>query len=127
MYTTAKAIEILSADLNLASLDEHAQDWDLMVADIDRIDEFIDYYQNNGYHTNETLDDEVKFALMEVILVSLDDSKRYGTFDRSAWSIVSEILTKEKELHQSTIEYWACLGIDAVEAFEITDLVRELL
>ena len=28
---------------------------------------------------------------------------------------------------KATIEYWACLGIDAVEGFEITDLVRELL
>jgi len=47
----------------------------LTVADVDRIDEFINYYQNNGYHTNKTLDDEVKFALMEVILVSIDDAK----------------------------------------------------
>ena len=127
MHTTAKAIKVLSEELNLAGLDQDMQDWDLMVADIDRIDEFIDYYQNNGNHTNVLLDDEVKFALMEIILVSIDDAKNLGKYNSSSWSKVPEILIKEKKLHQSTLEYWTCLGTNITDGFEITGLIRELL
>lgn len=68
-HITASAIHALAQRFNLL-YDHFMQDWEYEVADPNRIDEFIDAYLSNELNEDE------KFALMETILQSFEESSK---------------------------------------------------
>lgn len=77
-YATSETEKSLSDRMGLPWFEE-MQDWDLMVADSSRITEFLNIYENDG------LDNDELFALMQLIVASLDDSIReYHDLEKDA-------------------------------------------
>jgi hypothetical protein len=119
-YPTRKSIKTLCQDLNLRMPDTYEQDWEYVIVDETRIEEFINYYQNN------CLDSETKFTLMIIIIGSFDDAIASGLFDVTAWNKARKLLTQDINLHMRTIEYWSCGDKDIEDCFNITPLIREI-
>ena len=96
---------------------EDEQDWDLIMSDPGRIPEFIKIYKN------DKLDDDQKFALMELIVSSFDDLADVETLEKNQlWSECSIILKSEFWLHVSTIHYWSAL--ESKKGFSISKYIR---
>ena len=90
----------LAKKLNLR-FDESMQDWEYEISTPDRIDDFI-----NEYKKSDTTDSE-KESLIEIILDSLNDldEPSLKTF-KNQLKITKEFLTKNKDLHSNTVDYW---------------------
>ncbi|MEM6955748.1 MAG: hypothetical protein AAF645_08665 [Myxococcota bacterium] len=103
------------------------QDWPLEVADPNRVEEFLHLYAHSE-------DEEVRFALMELILYSLDERDDRG---EARWSHVEELMVAAGPLHAQAVIYWSCLeqASDGAykpisrpdEQFGITPLARRAL
>lgn len=97
------------------------QDWDVELADADRVGEFLRAYDE----VQLTTDDRV--ALMALIVASVD--RFLGEEGRvpDEWSRIEALLVKDHVLHAQTIKYWACEDADEPEGwFSITPLVRSV-
>ncbi len=118
---TKKAIDNLIKKLKLPEYDKFSQDWEYEVANIERLEEFIEYYQNVDMDIDE------KFTLMIIILESCNDAKQENKLQKETWDKVEELLIKDKIIHDSTINYWSCIENENIEdCFYITPLVRKL-
>jgi hypothetical protein len=115
----------------LASVPEDGwmQDWPLEVADPSRLDEFVDLLKRAE-------SDDDRFALMELVLYSLDEAD--PAKQRDSWPVVQTMLEREPLLYAREIIYWSLgdesdegtwkmddLGED--EGFPITPLMRPVL
>ena len=95
------------------------QDWTYIVAEPNRIDEYIQAYDITI--TNE----DTKFSLMEMIIQSLTGQKDQKIMI-DKWKLIKPILDKDFELHQYTIYYWCCWDNDDVnDCWEVTPLMRD--
>jgi len=134
--------EALGRVARCAGVSDDPQDWPYEVPDASRVDEFIDLYE-------ATVDDDERFALMELILYSLDESPEEVVLrwprvmpqaGRARWPQVEELLVAAGPLHAHQIIYWSCVeaGPDGVwrgneawvgspEMFGITPLARRAL
>lgn len=90
---TKKAIDNLIKKLKLPEYDEFSQDWEYEVANIERLEEFIEYYQNVDMDIDE------KFILMIIILESCNDAKQENKLQKETWDKVEELLIKDKIIH----------------------------
>ena len=118
---TKKAIDNLIKKLKLPEYDEFSQDWEYEVANIERLEEFIEYYQNVDMDIDE------KFTLMIIILESCNDAKQENKLQKETWDKVEELVIKDKIIHNLTINYWSCIENENIEdCFYITPLVRKL-
>lgn len=118
---TKKAINSLIEKLNLPECDEFSQDWEYEVADSKRLEEFIEYYQNND------MDKDEKFTLMIIILESYNDIGQYNILEKKLWCKIEKILMEDKFIHKPTIDYWSCSENENIEdCFYITPLMRSL-
>lgn len=119
---TSKAIKRLNTLLNLPYIDG-MQDWDIELANSNRVQEFCDVYER------EDLDSAEKQALMALIIASYDDYLEERTNDVVLWNKIAALLKKDFELHKSTLLYW--LGDDNEEEmigeFAVAPLIRSLL
>ncbi|MGE0403382.1 MAG: hypothetical protein AB7T06_42130 [Kofleriaceae bacterium] len=109
--------------------DEWMQDWPLEVADPSRLDEFIDLLKNAE-------SDDDRFALMELVLYSLDVAD--PAKQRDTWPLIETMLEREPGLYAREILYWS-LGdenddgiwelddLGENEGFSITPLMRSVL
>ncbi len=96
------------------------QDWDVELADKNRVDEFISYYQENE------LPIEMKYAVMSIILASYDDYLNENVLDRdNRWYEIGKLLKSEKEAFVDLINYWA-VDYEIEDFFRITPLIREV-
>jgi len=120
-YATAETERSLSERISLPWF-EGMQDWDLIAADSGRVSEFLKIYQNGD------LNDDERFALMQLIVASLDDSiDESNDFEQNdSWIKCKTILTNEFWLHISTIHYWSLLEKDVNEGFPITRHIRPI-
>ncbi|RLB49193.1 MAG: hypothetical protein DRJ42_21565 [Deltaproteobacteria bacterium] len=75
------------------------QDWPLLVADPARVEEFIELYE-------ASTEDEERFALMELVLCSLDEMPDAG---KSLWPRVEELLVIAGPLHAYPVIEWSCV------------------
>lgn len=101
-YPTAQAMASLALRFNLPSYPD-MQDWQWIVADSSRLDEFLDTY-NSG----ELTDDE-RFTLMETILQSFVELP--GEFEaHPRWRETLAILEANFDLHVHTVWYWSGQG-----------------
>lgn len=118
IYLKNEAIAFLNQELNLP-VSGNEQDWHIELADSDRISDFINFYKS------ENIDSSVKYALMALILASLDDAVNAQTFDASNWESILKLLKCDYELHKTTINYWSLSNdLDSLNTFAITNLLR---
>jgi len=99
-----------------------SQDWELECADLNRIGEFLDLYEDQG------LNDDERFALMALIVASFDDYLSTNRNDVALASRIRRHLTTHFELHKSTIHYWSLPGESKPETlFSITPFIRQIV
>jgi hypothetical protein len=121
-YVTGEAIYSLAKKLKLPSPDIYGQDWEYIVADSTRIDEFIAFYSNSP------LSIEGKFALMIVIISSYDDAIQEKSNNKCTWDKIRYYLLRDYNIHANTILYWSVIENENIEdCFAITPFIRELL
>lgn len=117
---TREAIQYLNKELRLPSTGRE-QDWEIELADANRIDEFISFYEN------KTLSDDKRSALMALIIGSLEDLAYVKPIDEEMWGKVAKLLCARLELHKPLIDYWSLVGEDnSDDTFAITKLMRSL-
>lgn len=117
-YVTREAIDSLVKKLSLPKPGPFTQDWEYEVADETRVNEFLSLYENLS------LNEEEKFALMIVIIGSLNDAIENGDVDDSVFSKTKELLLKEIAIHKNTIIYWSVESEELEDCFAITPFIR---
>ncbi len=75
------------------------QDWDIQLADPHRVEEFCQLY-------SQLLDEDEKFALMELIIASFEENLQAKGYDEKLVEAVKSLLSTNFVLHKETIEYW---------------------
>lgn len=118
MYLTKHAMLFLNKALNLPATGQE-QDWDIELADKSRIGDFVTYMQNNE------LGVEIRFALMALILGSLDDLSYDGDIPRDLWENVRQLLKDDQELFADLVARWASQR-NGTDDFGISPLLRSL-
>lgn len=119
-YEMPESIRKLTLMFNLVTY-PGMQDWAIEAADSQILDGLL-----NSYHDPAFTDDD-QFALMSLILASLDDAKQEKRDIRSALSRTKDILAKNASLHAYTMAYWACDETDDPDSqFLITPDVRSV-
>lgn len=118
-FPSADAIAFLNRSLDLPARGDE-QDWEIELADKSRVAEFLDFYE-----TNE-LTREQQFALMSLVLASLDDLATASPLDQSLWQRIALLITRDRKLFKYLVEYWASLD-KADDKFAISHLVRSIL
>ncbi len=116
------AIHTLSAALHL-SVTGHEQDWDIEMADPNRLAEFLAYYESRALPPHE------KQALMALVLASLDDAFPAAEADITIWwARIVNAIAGDSDLHQPVLSYWAYPDGSgtANDGYNITHLVRQL-
>ncbi|MCQ4087559.1 hypothetical protein [Saccharibacillus sp. JS10] len=106
--------------------DDIEQDWEFIVSDSSRVDEFVQAYQQMNLSVEE------KFALMMIISSSYNDSLLQYEIDLSEWEEIKNLLIEEFSIHKKNITYWAGLLFnenleDVEEGFPISLLMKEIL
>ena len=100
-------------------IDKNDQDWTYIVAESERIDEYIQAYDTTV--TNE----DTKFSLVEMIIQALTDQAS-NEIMKEKWKTVRELLDKDFELNKYTIYYWCCWDNDDInDCWEVAPLMRE--
>lgn len=120
-FPTAAAIDRLTA---LLRLPPGGQDWEIEIADELRVGEFLNAYEAGGLNEDE------RFALMELIIASYDDLLRGGgDADRRTWARLRRHLLGEFGLHAYTVQYWSLPDgdDDPDHVFPFTALAREVM
>lgn len=120
-YPSSLSEEKLAKRLGLY-WDNTIQDWELVVSDFGRINDFLNLYQKELY------DDDDKFTLMGLIVSSFDNGiSDFNVETETNWRICKAILENECYLHYSIIKYWSLLEEkDTKNAFSITPYMREI-
>jgi hypothetical protein len=117
----SEAIKRLNTLLSLPYRDG-MQDWDIELADSNRVQEFCDVYESEGLDSNE------KQALMALIIASYDDYLEERGNEVFLWNKIAALLRKDCDLHKSTMLYWLCVdNEELIGEFAITPLIRALL
>jgi len=119
-YVTKSARESLIQKLGLPEPDEFCQDWEYIVANASRVEEFLAFYENTPLNIEE------KFALMVIIIASFDDYLNESNFCRTIWNRIKNLLEKDKQIHVNTILYWSLEDEDLEECFTVTRYMREI-
>lgn len=106
------------------------QDWYLQLADAKRLEEFCDLYEN----TMVSLDDESRFALMELIVSSCDKALKYGHAEKVGRDVfrniatrVYQLLCRDFILHLHTVNYWRLPDEEDISnVFKVTPFMRKV-
>lgn len=121
-YPTAAAIAQLTAILNLPPC---CQDWEIEVADPDRVGEFLDVYER------QPLDDDGKFALMALIVASYDELLAEHSNETRYRERIRRHLLDQFDLHAYTVQYWSLPDDEdtaaARDGWSFTPFARELM
>lgn len=115
-----EALEYLNKEL-LLPYTGIEQDWELEMANSQRVNEFLSFYKNQ-------LSIDIKIALMSLILASYDDLLNIKGVDiDKTWAEIKEILESEKGIFLELLAYWGLYDENAFENyFKITPLIREI-
>ena len=121
MILKKEIIEQLSNELALPFTGIE-QDWNIEMADSNRINDFLKYYQRRD------LSSDKKVAVMSLILVSYEDFLNEHDLEMDdGWNEIKSILESERILFVDLIDYWS-LGneIEEDNLFRITPLMRNI-
>ncbi|GLI04680.1 hypothetical protein YDYSG_07100 [Paenibacillus tyrfis] len=119
-YVTKSARDFLIEKLGLPEPDEFCQDWEYIVANASRIEEFLAFYENT------LLNIEGKFALMVIIIASFNDYLNEKNFSPLIWNRIKNFLEKDDKTHMNTILYWSLGDEDLENCFAVTRYMREI-
>jgi hypothetical protein len=116
--TTKKAIELIADKLNLPN-DTAMQDWAYEVTNADNIDNYIFYYK-------EIINEDEKFALMQLIIQATEDQRNEEQF-KNYCNKIKPLLITDFKTHEYTIYYWCCFENNSIEdCWKISPMMREL-
>lgn len=108
---------LLRALSDRLGLDYEPQDWGLINADGNRLDEFVACFVDWG------LEDTQRFELAELILASANDRLLLGlSLDLQ---LLIGLAEREKAAFDHHIEYW--LGLFADKEFPLSDVLRTFM
>lgn len=114
------AINYLNKELRLPATG-FEQDWDIELANANRIVEFIEFYDNT------LLNNDKKVALMALIVGSLEDLANIEPIDQSLWKQIEELLCNNYHLFKPIIDYWSLSNEkNSNDVFAITTLMRSI-
>lgn len=119
----AKAIEYLNKVFDFHP-HEYCQDWDIELGDLNKLEEFISFYENNE------LSEEVKQTLMALIVAAYDNLLNYETafYADKQWQIIKQLIMQNVRLFNGLLNYWACIGHSNPDSmFKVTPLIREII
>jgi hypothetical protein len=120
-YVTKAAIDGLVEKVKLPAPDEFDQDWEYIVSDSSRLDEFLYAYENTE------LTQEEKFALMIVIISSYEDALVECSAKEDSAEALRHYLIRDVNIHRRTIDYWALIDEDDPENyFIVTPFIRDV-
>ena len=102
-YPTKETIVSLCKKLYLPCPDSFEQDWQYVVVDPERINEFLWLYNNDT-----SLTDNEKMTLGILILGSLNEALDGGKGIEDTWQASWDILKQDFHIHANTLRYWAC-------------------
>lgn len=119
-WETGVSIEKLTLMFGLRT-NPYMQDWDIEAADPEIVEKLVDAY------FDPSLTEDDRFALMSLIVASLDGAKHQGRDISGPWSRVARILLDNAQLHAYTMAYWACgEDPDPDHQFLITPEIRSV-
>ena len=117
-YPTKEAMTVLNQALRLPATGRK-QDWDIELADPDRVDEFIAYFKTYALSQGE------RHALMALILGSLEDLANREDVPSALWGQAERLLRAEPDLYSDLVTQWRAKG-DELDAFAISSLLQSL-
>ncbi|MCD6051245.1 MAG: hypothetical protein K0Q55_2648 [Verrucomicrobia bacterium] len=118
---TGASIAKLTSLLRLPR-DPFMQDWAVQCADAQRVEEFLQLYEQGG-----DLTEDDRFALMALIVASFDDWLWDQPGENRLSPRLRQHLASGFHLHQTTVHYWSLLDEpDPANAFQVTPLMREI-
>jgi hypothetical protein len=122
-YPHKETIVSLCQKLHLPYPDSFEQDWQYVVVDPNRIQDFLWLYQ-----TDTQLSDNEKMTLGMLIIGSLNEALDRGEEIDSIWETSWNELQADVQLHDHTLRYWACLDEeDSSNWFPIAQRVRSVI
>jgi hypothetical protein len=117
----SEAIEKLNMLLDLPYMD-WMQDWDIQLADSNRIQEFCEVYERENLNSKE------KQALMALIIASYNNYLEAQGGESLLWNKIADLLRRDFDLHKPTVLYWLCDdNEEIIEGFAITPLINALI
>lgn len=119
MFLRRETIERLCKELSLPCKGNE-QDWDIELADKNRVDEFISFYNDND------LSIDMRYGTMSILPASYDDLLDDTGIDRDyRWREIERMLKSDKQVFLELVDYWA-IEHEVADLFRITPLVREV-
>ena len=118
LYNNLEKSKMIS-DLHLEMPHQHCQDWEIEVANCNRIFEFINYFDNHN------LNDFEKYFLIYVILESYEDYLTTGK-NQEVELKIKKYLKENFELCKDILEEYSCEGQPLEDCFLITPLIRSI-
>lgn len=117
-YPTIETMNRLKQDLNLKGDHKYIQDWEIEVADVEQLSQYIDYYKNARLNKNE------KATLMRIILEAYNEC---FAVKNNYEETIREFLQRDYLIHKEVIEYYSDEGEeDPDNWFYITPFVRSI-
>ena len=117
-YLTKEAVTALNQALRLPATGRE-QDWDIEMADPDRVDEFVAHAENH------VLSGGGSYALMALILGSLEDLARRETVPSALWDKVARLLRADPGSYADLVGQWGPKSNDP-DGFAISPLLQSL-
>lgn len=119
MILKKEAINSISQKLNLP-ITGYEQDWEIELANSERVTEFISVYQEQKLLLEE------KKALMSLIFASYDDYLNEKGIDKDdLWLKIVPLIELDRDLFEELLSYWSLAEENSSEYyFKITPLVR---
>ncbi|MEO4004178.1 hypothetical protein [Flavobacterium sp. CAU 1735] len=121
MILKKEIIEQLSKELSLPYTGIE-QDWDIEMADSNRIDDFLEFYHQNDLSTDK------KVAVISLILASYEDFLNENDLEiDDRWNKIKFILESERLIFNDLIKYWSLSNeVEEDNLFRITLLMRNI-
>jgi len=112
----------LSAFLDTFAEDSYGwgQDWDLVLAEAERVEEFLDFYENGSLNSDE------KNILMQLIVASYDDRLVKHQIEPELEIRLSILLKSDIEIHSETFQYWMRPHKPESDGWAVTPLLRKI-
>lgn len=118
-FVTLKAIEDLTRNLNLQYDSEDYQDWEFIVGKPQDIEKYINHYKSE-------VDDDNRFALMEIIIQATEDQGLENDF-ANYLKIVQKLLEENFQIHEYSVFYWSCFDNENIEdSWKISPCMRSV-
>ena len=118
MNSNIETIKKISEDLSLPFTGIE-QDWEIELADPNRLDEFIKHYKTNYLLIEE------KIVLMSIILASYDEYLEKNNLDvDNHWEEIKKLLNLNYKTFKEILDYWVLYNGKIEELFRISPLVR---